>query len=72
MSQFEIRQNNIESFIDESCDWDSIYFEITDTANETFHIVYDKKKLAQQMAKDEYVDWQSLLTQINTLFIEYL
>jgi len=24
------------------------------------------------MAKDEYVDWQSLLTHINTLFIEYL
>ena len=24
------------------------------------------------MAKDEYVDWQSLLTNINTLFIEYL
>lgn len=24
------------------------------------------------MAKDEYVDWQSLLTSISTLFIEYL
>jgi len=24
------------------------------------------------MAKDEYVDWQSLLSHINSLFIEYL
>jgi len=45
-SQVEITQIQIEQFLEEHCEWDSIYFEIIDENRETVSALYDKKKLS--------------------------
>lgn len=71
-SQQEIAQAQIEQFLDEQCNWDSIYFEIIDESKETVSALYDKKKLAQMLSKDEFFDWRSALAQIDPLLLNYI
>jgi len=61
-SQMERVQMNIEQFLDEQCDWDSIYFEIIDQNKETVSALYDRKKLSMMLSKDEFFDWRSAMT----------
>ena len=58
-SQQEITQAQIVQFIDEQCQWESIYFEITDQNNETIPYLYDKNKIGKELSKDEFFDWRS-------------
>lgn len=58
--------------MDEQCNWDSIYFEIIDESKETVSALYDKKKLAQMLSKDEFFDWRSALAQIDPLLLNYI
>ena len=44
-TQTEIAQIQIEQFLEEQCDWDSIYFEIIDRNKDIVSALYDKKKL---------------------------
>ena len=58
--------------MDEQCNWDSIYFEIIDESKETVSALYDKKKLAQMLSKDEFFDWRSAMAQIDPLLLNYI
>ena len=56
-SGVEKTQADIEQYLDDFCIWDSIYFEVTDRGNEKITALYDKKKIAYMLAKDEFLDW---------------
>ena len=62
----------IEQFMDESCEWDSIYFEIIDQNGEVVKALYDKKKLAQQLSKDEFFDWRSAMSKVDPMLLDYI
>jgi len=60
------------SHIDEYCDWDSIYFEISYSKNEPICNLFDKKKLAMMLSKDEFFDWKSALSCVDPLLLDYI
>jgi len=71
-SQTEITQIQIEQYLEEQCDWDSIYFEITDSNKDMIYALYDKKKLAVMLSKDEFFDWKSAMSNVDPLLLEYI
>ena len=58
--------------MDEFCFWDSIYFEVTDSQNEKISTLYEKKKIAFMLAKDEFLDWRATLTNYDPLLLDYI
>ena len=72
-SQIEKVQIQIEQYLEEQCEWDSIYFEISDqNQGEPVTALHDKKKIAQMLAKDEYFDWKSAMGQVDPLLLDYI
>ena len=69
----EVAQMHIESYMEEKCpDWDSLYLEIVDQQSDSLAVLFDKRRLSEMLSEDEYFDWQSALTLIDPLFIEYI
>ena len=71
-SPAEIAQIQIEQYLDEACDWDSIYFEIIDQNKEMVAALYDKKKLSLMLSKDEFFDWKSAMSNVDPLLLDYI
>ena len=71
-SQREVAQTQIEQYLEEQCDWEEIHFTITDSNQEATSALYDHKKLAQMLAKDEYFDWASALGSVEPLLLDYI
>lgn len=68
----EKTQADIEQYLDEFCVWDSIYFEVTDSRQEKISALYEKKKIAYMLAKDEFLDWRATLTNYDPLLLDYI
>jgi hypothetical protein len=50
----------IEQYLEEKCpEWDSVYFEISDKQQETVAALFDKRRLSEMLAEDDYFDWAS-------------
>lgn len=63
----------IEQYLEEKCpEWDSVYFEITDQSREPVEALFDKRRLSEMLAEDEYFDWASALAQLDPLFLDYI
>jgi hypothetical protein len=62
----------IEQFLDEQCNWDSIYFEIIDQNKDIVSALYDKKKLSHMLSKDEFFDWKSAMSQVDPKLLDYI
>lgn len=71
-TQSEKNQMLIEQFLDEHCDWDSIYFEVMDSNDDLISALYDKKKLSGMLAKDQFLDWRSTLSNVDPLLLNYI
>ena len=71
-SKEEVLQTQIEQYLEEQCEWGEIHFQITDQNQEVVTSLYDNKKLAQMLAKDEYLDWASALSRVNPLLLGYI
>ena len=71
-SQAQITQISIEQYLDEQCDWDSIYFEIIDQNKEAVSALYDKKKLSMMLSKDDFFDWRSAMSNVDPHLLDYI
>lgn len=72
-SQQEQAQMSIEQYLEAKCpEWDSVYFEITDKQSETVAALFDKRRISEMLAEDEYFDWESALAHVDPLFLEYI
>jgi hypothetical protein len=73
-SQQEVAQMQIEQYLEETCpEWDSVYFEISDSQQaEPVAALFDKRRLSDMLAVDEYFDWASALAQVDPLFLDYI
>lgn len=71
-SGIEKTQADIEQFIDECLVWDSIYFEVSDDNDDKITALYDKKKLALMLARDEFLEWRTTLQNYDPLLLDYL
>jgi hypothetical protein len=70
--QTEIRQVKIEEYIEQSCGWDQVLFEIVDGSQEHVVSLFTAKKLAQQLSKDPYFEREKMLSEVDPLFLNYL
>ena len=52
-TQSQIESQKLEQFVDDNCDFDSIYIETNDpTSKDLINILIDKKKLVEILVKD--------------------
>ena len=57
----------------EACDWECIYLELTsEESQEATPALFDRKRLAHLLSKDEYLDWKSALYQPDPLLLDYI
>ena len=61
-SQAQIVQQEIEEFLANKLDWDTIYYEIIDGNQEKITALHEKEKIAKLLSKDEYFDWRSAMS----------
>lgn len=59
-SQAQIVQQEIEEFLANKLDWDTIYYEID--GQEKITALHEKEKIAKLLSKDEYLDWKSAMS----------
>jgi hypothetical protein len=72
-SPAEIVQAEIELYMEsENCDWESIYLEISDRSGETVPALWEKKRLAELLAKDAHFDWASALSHVEPRLLDYV
>lgn len=71
-SQAQIVQQEIEEFLANKLDWDTIYYEIIDGNQEKITALHEKEKIAKLLSKDEYFDWRSAMSQVDPLLLDYI